>query len=188
MIQQRCARKAAWYLAKNICKLKNADTTTLDSPIEARVMPAPTSTSPEEREFVFDPGASVHMMSKKRISSEEMDTVKRSRTPTVVLTASAEVHANEEAQVYVHDLNLFGTVQLLEETLALLSLGKLCEDHGYSNEWVSVQKPRLTEEWKTIESKTDNFVPLVVPGLSTNSGNIDIAGSAALGSRISTQV
>ena len=43
-----------------------------------------------------------------------------------------ELHTNEEAQIYVHDLNLFVTVQLLEETPAVLSLGKLCEDHGYS--------------------------------------------------------
>ena len=52
----------------------------------------------------------------------------------MVLTANGEVHTNEGAQVYVHDLNLFVTVQLLEETPAVLSLGKLCEDHGYSYE------------------------------------------------------
>ena len=65
--------------------------------------------------------------------------------PTVVLTATGEVHTNDEAQVYVHDLNLFVTVQIPEETLAVLWLGKLCEDHGYSYEWVSGQKPRLTK-------------------------------------------
>ena len=36
------------------------------SPIE-QSMPAPTSTRPEERAFVVDSGASMHMMSKKRI-------------------------------------------------------------------------------------------------------------------------
>ena len=110
------------------------------------------------------------MTSKKELSSEEVDTLRRSRTPTVVLTANGEVHSNEEAQVYVHDLNLFVTVQLLEETLAVPSLGKLCEDHAYSYEWVSGQKPRLTKEGKTIICKMDNFVPLVVPGLSTSFG------------------
>ena len=39
----------------------------LFSSIEAMVMRAPTSTRPEEREFVVGSGASVHMMSKKRI-------------------------------------------------------------------------------------------------------------------------
>ena len=57
-------------------------------------------------------------------------------------------------------------MQLLEETSGVLSLGKLCEDHGYSHEWVSGQKARLTKDGKTIICKTDNFVPLVVPCLS----------------------
>ena len=41
------------------------DKATLYSPIEARATPAPTLKSPEEREFVVDSGASVHMLSKK---------------------------------------------------------------------------------------------------------------------------
>ena len=67
--------------------------------------------------------------------------------------------------MFEQDLNQFVTVQLLEETPAVLSLGKLCEDHGYSNEWVSGQEPRLTKNGKSITCKTDNFVPLVVPGV-----------------------
>ena len=69
-------------------------------------------------------------------------------TPTVVLTANGEVHTNEEAQV--HDLNLFVTVQLLEETPAVLSLGKLCSEHGCSYEWKNGETPRLTRNGKTI--------------------------------------
>ena len=72
---ERCARKAAWDLAQNIYMLQNSDTTTLFSPIEARVMLAPTSTRPEERELAVDSGASMHIMSKKILSSVEMDTV-----------------------------------------------------------------------------------------------------------------
>ena len=97
-----------------------------------------------------------------------MDTVKRSRTLTAVLTANGEVQTHKDAQVFVHDLNPFVTVHLLDETPAVLSLGKLCDDHGYSYEWVSGQKPGLTKDGKTVICKTDTFVPLVVPGLSTN--------------------
>ena len=68
-----------------------------------------------------------------------MDTVKRSRTSTVVLTANGEEQTHEEAHVFVHDLNLFVTLQLLDETPAVLSLGKLCEDHGYSYEGSAVK-------------------------------------------------
>ena len=65
----------------------------------------------------------MHMMSKNELSSGEMDTVKKSSTHPVVLTARGEVQTHEEAQVFVHDLNLFVTVQFLDETLAVLSLG-----------------------------------------------------------------
>ena len=81
-----------------------------------------------------------------------MDTVKKSRTPTVVLTASGEMQTHEEAQVFVHDLNLFVTVRLLDETPAVLSLGKLCEDHGYPFEWLSDQErsKALHRSWKQV--------------------------------------
>ena len=67
--------------------------------IEIKVAPAHIlKSSQEEREFVVD------MLSKKDLSSEELETLRRSRTPTVVVTANGEVQTNEEAQVYVHDL------------------------------------------------------------------------------------
>ena len=48
-----------------------------------------------------------------------------------MVTASGEVQTNDEGQENVYDLDLFVTVQLLEETPAVLSLGKLCEERGY---------------------------------------------------------
>ena len=81
----------------------------------------------------------MHMMSRKELSSEELWKVKRSRTHSVVLTTNGKC-TQEEAQVFVHDLNLFVAVQLLEETLAILLIGKLCEDHGCSYACVSGQK------------------------------------------------
>ena len=99
-----------------------------------------------------------------------MEILWRSRNQTTVVTANGEVHTNEEAQVYVRDLDLFVTVQILDDTPAVLSLGKLCEEHGKIFEWVSGQKPHLTKHGKKILCKTDNFVPLVVPGLLSNSG------------------
>ena len=77
----------------------------------------------------------MHMLSMKDSSSDEKDTLRRSRNPTTVVTANREVQTNEEAQVYVQDLDLFVTVQILEKTPAVRSLGKLCSEHGYSYEW-----------------------------------------------------
>ena len=70
----------------------------------------------------------MHMRSRKDLNSAELETVRVSRNPTTVLTANGEVPTNEEATVYVHDLELFLTVQILEDTPAVPSLGKLCED------------------------------------------------------------
>ena len=51
-----------------------------------------------------------------------------------------------EATVYVKELDLFVTVMLLQETPAVLSLGKFCEDHGYIHHWTSGRKPQLTKK------------------------------------------
>ena len=87
-----------------------------------------------------------------------------------MVTGDGEMQTNEEGQVYVHDLDLFVTVQILDDTPAVLSLGKLCEEHGYNDEWASGQKRHLTKQGKNILCRTENFVPLDVPGLSSNSG------------------
>ena len=65
--------------------------------------------------------------------------------------------------MYVHDLALFVTVQMLDDILVVLSFGKLCEEHGYIYEWFSGQKSFHTKDGKTILCKTENFVSLVVP-------------------------
>ena len=94
----------------------------------------PTSKLSEEEEFVIDSGASMQMLSKRDLNSKEINNLQRSRNPSVAMTANGEVQTNEEAQVYVDDLGLFVTVQLIEDAPAVLSLGILCEDQGYSNE------------------------------------------------------
>ena len=65
--QERCARKAAWDLAKNVYKIKNSEKAKFHLPGEAKVMSAPTPTKPKEREFIVDSGASMHMLRKKRL-------------------------------------------------------------------------------------------------------------------------
>ena len=73
--QERCAREAAWRLAKNIKKLKEKDKTAFFSPSENRCLPAPSTLNREERAFVVDSGASLHVISKKNLNSTEMDSL-----------------------------------------------------------------------------------------------------------------
>ena len=87
------------------------------------------------------------------------------------MTANGEVQTREEATVYVKELDLFVTVMLLENTPAVLSLGKLCEDHIYNYHWISDEKPHLIKKGKRIDCNISNHVPFVVPGLSGSSSS-----------------
>ena len=84
-----------------------------------------------------------------------------------VITANGEVQTHEEATDYVRELEIFLTMKLLEDTPAVLSLGKLCDEHGYSYEWINGQKPHLIKNGIRLQCNTENFVPIVVLGLST---------------------
>ena len=67
----------------------------------------------------------MHMISRKDLNSSEMETVTTSRSPTTVITANGEVQTNEEATVYVKELDIFLTMKVFEDTPAVLSPGKL---------------------------------------------------------------
>ena len=82
----------------------------------------PSNLKPEEREFVVDSGASMHMISKKVLNSAEMDALTTSRGPTTVITANGEVQTHEEATVYVKELDILLATKVLEDTPAVLSL------------------------------------------------------------------
>ena len=125
--QEQGAREAAWKLAKSVLKLKEHEKAAFFSSPENRCLPASTL-KPEEREFVVDSGASMHMISKKYLNSTEMDTLTKSCSPTIVITANGEVRTHEEATVYVKDLDIFLTVKVLDNMPAVLSLGKLCDE------------------------------------------------------------
>ena len=61
---------------------------------------APTSTvNRDEREFIVDSGASMHMMSKMELTPEEMETIRVSRLPTTVITAIGSINTTEMASL-----------------------------------------------------------------------------------------
>ena len=162
-------------------KLKEQERATFFSPSENRCLPA-SNLEPEDREFVVDSGASMHMINKKDLSDAEMDTLTKSCSPTIVTTANGEVQKHEEATVYVKELDILLTMKVLENTPAVFSLGKLCDENGYSYEWINGQKPHLIKNGIRIICNTENFVPIVVPGLSSSS-----SGSSSTSKTPSTQ-
>ena len=119
------AREAAWRLAKSILKLKEKN--------KAAFFSLPENCACLRHqifEFAVDSGASMHMISRKDLNSSEMDTLTKSRSPTTVTTPNGEVQTHEEATVYVKELDIFLTMIVTEDTPAVLSLGKLFDEHG----------------------------------------------------------
>ena len=110
----------------------------------------------------------MHMISKKDLNSAAMDTLTKSCSPAIVITANGEMQTHEEATVYVKEMDIFLTMKVLENTPAVLSLGKLCDENGYSYEWITGQKPHLIRKGIRIQCKTENFVPIVVPSFNLN--------------------
>ena len=162
--QEKCAFEEVWDLAKQVHKLKNKDKTTFKSPTKVWIMPALSLKKPEEREFAVDSGTSMHMLSTKDLSSGELETLRKSRNSTTVGTAMVTC---KQTRKHRYTLTILISVQLLDDTPAVLSLGELYDEHGYSCEFASDQKQHPTKIGKKFLYGTAHFV-LVVPGLSPN--------------------
>ena len=81
---------------------------TFFSPSDEWVLPAASTIKREEREFVVDSGASMHMVSERDLNSVELETMRTSKSPTTVMTAKGEVQTREEATGNVKRIGLTG--------------------------------------------------------------------------------
>ena len=96
----------------------------------------------------------------------------KSCSPTIVITANNEVQTHEEAIVYVKELGIFLTLKVLENTPAVFVAWKALR-------WKRIflwmdQRSKTNISFKNgirIQCNTENFVPIVVPGLSTSSSS-----------------
>ena len=98
MATARCPRSSVEADLKSALNFKEQERATFFSPSENRCLPASTL-KPEEREFVVDSGASMHMISRKDLSDAEMCTLTKSCSPATVIIANGEVQTHEEAIV-----------------------------------------------------------------------------------------
>ena len=64
---------------------------------------------------------------------------------------------------------MFFDNESLREHISSSMLGKLCDENGCSYEWINGQKPHLKKKGIRIICNTENFVPILVPGLSKSS-------------------
>ena len=91
------------------------------------------------------------MLSRKDLNSAELETVRVSRNPTTDIIAIEDVQKNEEATVYVYDLN---SAKITDIHMS----GPAVKNHTL----LKCQK---------LQCNTENYVPIVVPELSTASSS-----------------
>ena len=114
----RMYQQTSEELGEKICKLK-PKTTTFYSPVKA----------PETQNIVclsWIRELQCTMPEQGELSSDTMDTLRRSKNPYATYRDLGAVQINEYAPVFDHDLDLFATVQLLDQTPAILLLHQLC--------------------------------------------------------------
>ena len=58
-----------------------------------------------------------------------------------------------------------------------------CDENGYSYEWITSQKPHLIKNGIRIQCSMENFVPIVVPGLSASSSSSSHSSTSMTPSR-----
>ena len=77
-----CPKQGLGSCQKKFCKFKANDKVAFFSLAEKWVLLSASAREPEEREFVVDSGASMHMVSEKNLNSAELKTMRTSRSPT----------------------------------------------------------------------------------------------------------
>ena len=143
--QEQGAREAAWKLAKSVLKLKEK-TKQHSSHLRKIGACLHQLVNLRNENLLWTAERRCMWSAKKDLNDAEMDTLTKSCSPTIVITANGEVQTHEEATVYVKELDMFLTMKVLENTPAVLSLGKLCDENGYSYEWINGQKPHLIKK------------------------------------------
>ena len=104
------------------------------------------------------------MLRRKDLNLAVLETVRVSSKLTTVITPDGKVQTCAEATAYDHDLGLVVTVQTLEDTPAVFSSSRPCEDHGCSLKRASGKKNENDSELENIMCKTENFQDLVEDG------------------------
>ena len=147
--QERCARSKAWNFAKNIYKFKEKDKASFHSPAEEWVLPAASTKEPEEREFVVDSGASMHMVSRKDLNCRigDYDDIEESDDGDDGQRRGADKRRSHSIR---QRIGLIRDSDAAWRNTRSSFTRKLCEDHGYTYHWTSGQKPHLTKNGKKI--------------------------------------
>ena len=123
----------------------------------------------------------MNLVSKRDLISAESGTMRTSRSPTRMMTANGEVQTREEATVYVKELDMFVTVMLLQKKHPQFFHSESSADTRITGP--TVKNHISPKKGKRIDCNFSNYVPFVVPGLSTSSSSTPPPTSSASSSQ-----
>ena len=95
------------------------------------------------RVLIVDSGASLHLVDKKECTSTELSTLRRLPKAIELHTANGGIYADEEVRIHVDELGIWVWALALDDTPAVLSLGKLCTENNFRYEWEPSGSPYL---------------------------------------------
>ena len=76
------------------------------------------------REYVLDSGASVHMMARHSLPPEASERIRPTDKRLSIQTANGIVEVTREADVYINELDTYVYIKLVEDSPAVLSVGR----------------------------------------------------------------
>jgi hypothetical protein len=118
----------------------------------------------KDRRFLVDSGASFHLVSKESLSQKERKSVSKLPFPIEIQTANGTVFIKECCDIYVHDLGIKLKAMLLNDTIAVLSLGRLVEDNQFKFDWhPGGQATLISPDGKSTRCPAQHNVPFIFP-------------------------
>ena len=113
------------------------------------------------RDYVLDSGVSKHLVSRSMLTASELKTIRKALHPVRMNTASGQVRAAEEVQIFIKDLGIFVWAMILEHVPPLISMGKLISELGCKYVW-SASGPYIeTRNKKRLDCRVNNNVPMI---------------------------
>ena len=126
------------------------------------------------REYLVDSGAAFHIICKHLLTKEELRTVRKLDEEAMLQTANGIIIASHQAKVHVVELDLSLWAIILKDSPCLISMGKLCREHGFTFMQIGANAPFLQEGRLKVECQTHHDVPLINPLTS----NRDVRGGS----------
>ena len=93
--------------------------------------------------------------------------------PIPITTANGEVKIHAQVRVSVKELCIFVWAYVLDCDVAVLSLGMLCDEEGFTHQWVPNTPPTLTKGDFQVTCYPSHNVPIIFPAAAKAEGDLE---------------